>query len=528
MKRTLKYLIIFSVVLIPFLHQTLHANAAAGSYDYDYDNINFYRSYGLHYHFENLTLGASYQWRFQRLDSDGLVIGVFATREFFSTTTTTVDISLNDYDIPVATYSPIRVIDNYGNILAFHFVAPDPGSEWPLSNGNTLEDEKQSPGGLRANTACIAPPYNDTLHNGWHHTGKGCSVSTTPDGYAILHYRTDYTAYPSGDQIIFDQVSPVTNGYLTIETDELLDYNSFGHGTTYSLDATQGDNFIVLNTSGTSLPFVDSVTSALVFTAADNPLRASFDPGAYSCSRYTSGAVWISDCESLFLVSNDSTGNEWSLNFRNSSVVFGNSQTMNFQEHTSEIHDAYSGSWTFEDTAAGLVSAVITDFSTAAQQLQFTVPDNSALAGTTSTGTWTVEPNVLNTQLALPSEMYFYGVNTSSFLPTYEITDAEDFVSGIQVLLDLFNLDNEFGHFLFFVILYIVGAAILFAFHIGIRVVKIPGTAYGLWYVVCGGLVAYSLADGLFNIVFIVTAIVVIWSMVSSVRNRSAASGADF
>lgn len=480
------------------------AQFGAASYDYDYDNVNIYWDEGLTFTASSLTSTAEYVWTVQELDSQGNVVNTIATRSF--TGGTTIQNHINSFEFPNRFY-PFRVIDNFNNILSWHFMASFPDNEWLASNGNTSEDEKQAV--ATTIQPCNGPPYLSVAINGWYRSGFACSVYTTTGSYILLHYRMALAQYGNGDRIVFDQISPVNNGVLDIEIDELADFNAFGIGTTYAFGSQKTNKYVVLNTSGNALPFVNNVAAAISFSAGDNPMRATFNPGAYTCSRLDSGSTWISDCEDVFLVGTDPLRREFGLRFEKSEVPPGtalnrNEQTMIFSGVTPAIWSAYSDQYLFTDSLVGTVSTEVFSFTTNGR-IRYLVDLPDSNIGDTAFGNWRITPAALNTGLATPSEMFMIGVSPNGFPPSYLVADDE-FVTSINILVTWLGLDSEPGQFMLFMGLFLLGAGVFWWF-------KFPPLAYSLWYVVSGGLILGSgLGTALFNIVYIATAVPVMWA----------------
>lgn len=505
---------------------------AAATYTWAYDTQNFYRDYGVTYTMTNLTVGADYEWSFEILDDNGLVVSVPAVKTFAATSSSTT-IHVGRTEWPEDTFAPVRVTDNYGNTLTFHYLAPElpnfPNTfEWEQSNGNTAENHKQSTGSRRSTTGpCPAPPYNESLLNGWHHTARSCSTAVVPDGYTILHYRMDVADYGNGDTIQFHYISPETLDVVEFELDEIVDYQASGHGATYSIGSLDTHNFIVLNTSGeiSDLPWIDGQASN-AFVSGDNPMRADLPVGAYACTREDSGGTWISDCESILLVSNAVSGSEWGLNFSQSQVATHesgtdpNTQTANFQLSTSQIWDAYNGAWTFGDSEVGTIDTAVYAFSTD-RSLTYDVDLPPANAGNTAIGEWRVFPASLPTDLAAPNEMFFDGVNRSTNeQPTYLLTDADEFITGIQNVLELMGFNTPSGQIIFFLLTVVVGSG--FMWFAKVWGIDFPPIMHSLWFLASGSIILVTgLATGIFAILFIITApLVVLYGIILQRNGR--------
>lgn len=503
----------------------------AASYTWEYDNQNFYRDYGITYYMTGLTSGAEYRWTYSLLDNSGLVIDVIAERSLVATgVTETVNISRDTF--PANTFGPVRVTDNYGNTLATHFLADEfpnfPGTfEWEQSNGNTAENEKQSPGALYSSGPCIAPPYNETLNNGWQHTGRSCSVATTPGGYLLLHYRMDLADYGTGDTIQFQLIEPETLDVFVVDIDEMVDYNASGRTGPIlgsSLGSQQTHNFVVLNTSGSTPPFIDPVISNLAFTSGQNPHRASFDPGAYTCTREDSVGTWVSDCESLFLVSNAPDGNEWRLTFNRGSVAPNELQTARFVENTTQVVSAYQGGSNFTDSEVGLIDLTVYPFS-ANRSLVYNVAVADAAAGNTAVGSWTVFPATLPTDLMNPDQAFFTAVSPiTSELPTYLVADPNDFATGLAGIFEQTGFDTPAGQMMVVLVLTVLGSGAMWFFHF-------PSIVYSIWYLFTGGFVLFvtfsvGVTSGLFAILYVASVpLVIIFGIMGQ---NSGSGGSEF
>jgi hypothetical protein len=124
--------------------------------------------------------------------------------------------------------------------------------------------------------------------------------------------------------------------------------------------------------------------------------------------------------------------------------------------------------------------------------------------GTVVTGTWTLVPATLPTQLANPDQMFFTARRKADIgVPTYTVGEV-DFGSGLREILIQTGFDTAAGQITLFIVLVVLGSGLFWFFHI-------PAIVHSVWYLFVGGLllmvvIGNDVASGLFVILFTITA----------------------
>jgi hypothetical protein len=296
-------------------------------------------------------------------------------------------------------------------------------------------------------------------------------------------------------------MNPETLDILELEIDELVDYNRTGQNTFFSPGSQQTHNFTVVNTSGNVADFANIVDGQArsAFSSGDDPWEADLPVGAYACTREDSGGSWLSDCESVLLVSNAANGNEWRFEFSNSRIQIDGTQSVTFGLSTSQIWDAYNGSWAFGDSEIGTVDTTVYAFSTS-RLFDYDLTLTSADIGDTAVGQWRVIPSSIPTDIATANEMYFDGVNpTTQESPEYLVVAETETVAGIRDILRDIGFDNPAGQMIVFLVSVVLIGITVWWFHL-------PPIIVSVGYLAVGGMIlATGLAAGLFQVLFYIT-----------------------
>lgn len=348
------------------------AHASPANYDWATSAINFYTDNTILYEFSGLDTTAGYAWFIELTDDFGVPFQRIGTHTSVGSATATWfhGNDVNSSQWPQNYTGPMRVVDNYGNVLGQHFMAPRPNDDWATSDGVTPDGLKQSPANTEHAGVCAAPPYWALNVDGYHHSYNPCSVTVTkswPSSYFLLHFRLDVADYGDDDVITFSPLGTVDHE-VGFNLDHIIDYNT-DEDWTGGLSEVNTWSFVVVNTGDRELPFIDyeesesafDPTDGLVFDrdphkASYNPLAAftAFDYGAYSCQRLTSGFIWQSDCESVILVSRHiplvrNESEEWEVEPQINPIGSGGTQTVAIRQRTEEIWSGYSGAWSVTD-----------------------------------------------------------------------------------------------------------------------------------------------------------------------------------
>lgn len=432
--------------------------AAAVNYSYSYDYTNVYNIFDITYSFTGLDSNTEYRWSLYTVDPrDGALLTNLGSVLFTGGTTTTAQFGGTSWVNPPSFISfpddyvgPVAVVDSNGTILGWHFVAifptgtQNPNGGW-LDAGNTSFPDKQvvSDGNRFRQNDCQSPLYAPVNSDGWQHTFIPCSVTTQVGGYTLFHYQVDSTYVgPSTNRFMFFPIPDATVA-LEIGLDDLLNYQSPTVGFTGATE--QVLSFVVLNTNGDPLPFVNNFIADSAFTTYDNPIRAEFDPGVYNCSRNNGG--WISDCESVWIVTDDPALNEWTLTANVDSVGENGTQTLVSRAVTPEVWDSYHGFQQVADASAGYSDTTVYAFSRARNH-SYTV---AAGVATNVTAQWINRAAAINSGLATPTEMEF---EVQAF---YDIVDIRTFEENVNEVLNNTGLDTDAGRAALLTIILFVG-----------------------------------------------------------------------
>lgn len=448
---------------------SLHSNSAraAVAYSWSYDFANVYNISDITYSFTNLDSTVDYAWNVYTIDTrDGspvTALGAFislasertaaghATTETLVFGSTPTIAPAGQITFPDNYTGPIGLFDDRGTQLGVHFVevVPDylttPDSQWfDGGSGNTSLGERQVMGNISTTGICRNPVYNAFNSDGWQHSFAPCSVVTLDGGWAILNYQiaTAYDPATDDDVINFYRI-PDSTVIFSVSLNELI---AFQQTAAYSPGGMFG--FIVVNTSSTYLPFIDNTRCAAAFTAGMNPCIANMGgTGVYNYSRYDSTPSWVSDGESVWMISNDPSLQEWRITANNQTIAGGQRQTVTTYAVTPEVWNSYHGAQTIFDGFQGIVNSTVYSFATT-RSISYTtavaVNDNTTVA-------WTNQAISINSGLATPAEMAFV-VTT-----TYNLVANTTFEENVNQVMVNTGLDTPAGRGALLTIILVVG-----------------------------------------------------------------------
>lgn len=464
------------------------ANASV-QYDWEYDLTNVYSPYRITYNFTSLDVNRANRWDLYTVNPQtGELISSLGFRLSIGSTSASVtfggDYSSPDPNIipyPTNYTGPLAVVDVNGTILGRHFVAPFPGdqftspdSDWFQNAGNTLVGEKQAVAGKYPEGFCASPPYLPVNSDGWQHSFKPCSVTTVSGGYALLHFQIDPGYTPgTAEKIIFYEI-PTTNVALTIDIDDIIDYQAPIGWTGFP---PEGFSFVILNTSGNELPFINNNFAASTYVTDDNPMFASFDPGVYNYVR--DDGSWISDGESVWIVTNDPQLEEWSLTASKLSPELSTTQVLTTHAVTSEVWDAYHGYQLVADAFSSYADPLIYGFSTSRNH-SYTLA-NAPISD--NVAQWINRASALNSGLASTAEMQF---EVQAVFDIVEESNIENKINDVITNLGLRNDTGSAGLLLILLVASMLGVAGIFGLKAGIFPYLIIWTGIGATYIIGG------------------------------------------
>lgn len=382
-------LILLSIAVVFItVNESSPANAQTIPYTYAYNATNLYTDDVVYYEFSGLDTSTAYGFGIYTVDIEtGANINQLSRKVVGPGTTTgswffgVPVIGVSEGSWPDGYTGPIRVIDSFGNVIGEHFVTeppltPDAEQVWETSSGIFAFQTKQVIGNLNdyQSGACRSVVNNAINASGLHHGYEPCQSTTKFGDIALLHFQFDPIGYvaPTTDEINIINLSLGSSALsLTIDLDDICEYQELGVSAAGCNTYTAFDSFLVINTGPGELPWVNYQLADVAFTLSGslNPMRwgaprlaANNGLGAYSCYREVA-AVATSDCESVWLVSNDATSEvanstEWEINLLDKVKESGTQQVI-FNQDTEQIWDAYHGAYTFEDTTSGYSDTTI-------------------------------------------------------------------------------------------------------------------------------------------------------------------------
>lgn len=463
----MKFLALLAISLSLVILANVRTAHAAVNYTHSYDFVNRYNTEQIQYSFSGLIATTTYTWSVYTVSTaTGELLSSFGT--FISTpddrsgsptdevfTFGGVDFStaIGTIVYPTGYSGPIAVVDTEtGTIIGRHFIVElptfitTPDSQWLDGGaGNTTLGERQVIGPTRFTGDCRNPVYNEFNADGWLHSGNPCSVTTVNNGFAILHYQmaAAYDPASDDDDIIFYRV-PTSDVEFTLPINDLIDFQQTA---AYTPGVIQ-DNFIVINTSGRLLPFLDNTRCAQAFSNAENPCISGFNPGVFNYSRYTDAPAWVSDGESVWIVTSDPTLREWSIRVQNDEVREAGQQIVTITSATEAVWTSYHGTQVLEDSQQGVIDSTVYAFSETRSY-----PYTAASVPGGVTVDWTVAPSSINSGLATATEMAF---ELSGFYTIVEVV-YPPFDETLNEVLQNTGLDTDSGRAAVLTILLFVG-----------------------------------------------------------------------
>lgn len=519
--------IIIAVGMLP--NERVSAQDPA-NYTWEYGATNFYTDDAiLAYQFTGLDSATDYVWQWQGLNFDGSVAQAIGQPKFFSGGTGVIvqwkgedgdfDYGAANQDREDNTVSligertwrgPARVIDNQGNILGTHFMWP--GCSDALSNscglGVAAPDWNVTGTANNSLTNRFGVGMDFNLHDenvdGWFHEVDRPGAVTTPVGeWTLLHYRI--SAAPGFDELRFYNLNSSTI-LLNLELQDFIDYNTdVNNALLTPWHVTE--SFIVLNTAGTALRFINQVQEIASFKspgAGDNPFIALFQKGAYDYERTSSIGVNVADGESVWLVTDG--GLEWNVTTGQQIVVELGRLNVELETLTETVWDSGFNDHIVVDSEVGTLD---TDDYVYLRRRPF----NFQVGGVETEGavvTWSILPTMSNMSTATLSERHFEATYT------YDI-DALQLTDRVEGTLIGYGLNTTLGRSLALIIILVVAMVVAASFG---AAGLIP---FGLIYIAGGGIwMALGLSDPLTLLLFSITAILILYMMFQSRKKQGA------
>lgn len=393
-------------------------------YTYSHTKRNMYQDEVLILNFSALTPTQVYSISAQRLDLLGNVLDIIETDFFTNLTSTQLIWNTGNSDLPLGTY-PFRIIDNFGNVLSYHFMAPAPlRLDWNADTTNTLANHKQG---------MIAAPYIVENVDGWHRVMDEAFSMTAYGNITLFHYTATSTA--STDEFRFrDLDTLVTTKIFSVA--EFIDYNE----DSAFADPNAAKAYVVFNTDGHELEFIDKEASQAAFISGnDNPHTLTIPQGVYDYPRFMSSGSYLSFGQSVWIVSEAPIGGqEYQFTREKQSLPQSDTQVLNFLQFSPSVHTDYPLQ-RLTDSNLGTVDD--TDYEYVKNRVYTFVVSNTL---GTATLTWIWQAVGMSVPSIDPFQFRFQETQTYVITALATLNDTpEEHIGGF---LNLLALNSPLGH----------------------------------------------------------------------------------
>lgn len=507
-----KILFVSLLLAIGFVANTGGVSAqAAANYTVEFGAVNLYSNDGhLEYYFSGLDTNTDYIWLLQGIDENGSPLEALETKFFSGGTTATIvwegDKGAFDRGNGTLYTGPARVIDNFGNTFGPHFLAPGCSQNflWECGEDFVWNDNGTAVNGP-TDRFVVGDRANTELVNvdGYFHNYNEPWIYTTLVGeYTLLHYRCPPGGGGCGtDELRFHSLDDpaVTHRF---EIQNFIDYNT-DVNTSVLTPWFPYQSYVVLNTAGTILPFINKVQNNNAFnnvSAGDNPHEATFAKGAYDYTHNLAADNWVSDGESVFLVTAEH-GGEWTMQTPIVEFQVGSTMFVELESTTEEIWDAGFRDHKLTDSVIGVMDS--DDYIFVERRTY-----NFGITGVPEDGvtlTWQIKPVAANAGVKTLNEQRF------DIELIYDVLSALPVGNRVEKVLVQFGLDTPLGRTL--AMLFIMGSLMVYAAVQGVRGF-IP---FALIFIVLGGAwMVLGLGDPLTLILFAVSAVILLFMMVKA------------
>jgi hypothetical protein len=227
---------------------------------------------------------------------------------------------------------------------------------------------------------------------------------------------------------------------MSLNIDDIIEFQVTG---TYTGAAKESSSFVVINTGGGQLPFVDNTRATQTYDVGDNPMRGLLEPGVYNYSRYDDASAWVSDGESVWIVTDDPQLEEWRITANVGSVGVDSNQTLVTHAVTPEVWTAYHGYQLVADAFSGYSNGIVYAF---AQSRQHTYQVASTTAADNLVQ-WINRASAIFSGLATVTEMEF------EVQANFDIVEFPTFEDKINQVIVNTGLDTDSGSAALLVIL---------------------------------------------------------------------------
>lgn len=495
MKRIVTSFIIAAIVALSLQAYSNHANAqsAPSDYSYQYNAVNIYSNTTLQYIFASLSADYTYTFTIEFVDD---VTGVPSSTYKTFVVTGVTEYTLLQSSWPANTFTPFRIVDELGNVLGRHYLAPaiDGDSSWFDDLPHATSNAKTAIGNVVYNSGV------GMLHDA---TNALDEIWTEQGNYTLLHYRTNAASVSTDFLTLRDNHN--TSELLFFAMDEIVDYNK--PDSWPSLASIHYESYIVLNTLPSMPSWVDQIEAA-TFTF-DNPMQSDgvqiVQGGVYEYWRNIDGNV-AGAGESLWVVTRP-----WDYAIRLNPLINPvdggtvDEQHLQIQLAEDSIYNGFGGytaSITDTMSVEVLVCIDVLPFAEISPVQHSLVSIDcqyatDAVGETTANPTWTIAPfNIFASGLAQESDYQIFVIGE------YELT--------VNVPPSILPVGRSHFTGLIDVPLIIIGLMILYTLFKFVKSQNLPSAAFKMIFVIaCVGVLFSGFFDLWVNIIIAIVALLV-------------------
>ncbi len=507
-----KYLIVIMLVFVA-MFAAVPGNVYAQSpanYTAEYGVTNFYTDDAvLEYHFAGLDVTEHYQWVMRGINQDGTPGEIISVKNSLGSAAVTITWTSLAGDFLLANGLPhvgaAEVADHFGQIQGVHFMLP--GCNLILSLECSNADWLQGGAAVSSPLARvgIGPSMNQFPLNAdgyFHIYTDPVSVLTRQGGVSFLHFK--FLVGSVDEFRIYNKNSPAVA--YTISHEDLEAYNTDDRNSVLT-PYNPTNSFVVLNTNGVRPQYINRVQDLIAWSNGDNPHTLQVPTGAYDYTYHDSFGVWVADGESTWLVGNNPTIEFWSVSVQEHVSESGQLR-QTFISETLGIWESGYINHELNDSLMGLIDS--DDYAYAKRRSYeytvFGVQTDDVLS------TWSIHPTLSNLNTATLSDRRW------DIELLYNIDQTISIADRAENTLNQLGWDTPLGRTLAMLILMM---SVFYALaRNGARSIY----GYALTFLVIGGgWIAIGLGDGLSTLLFGISAIVLVWTMIGM---RSSNEGA--
>lgn len=337
----IKLLAIVLISLSLFFISTTKTNAQISEYTFAYNLTNFYSTQTLIYDFANLDASHLYFFRVEFYDIEtNNFRGLHQLWIAGEGSTTARRLAFN---WPLFEYNAVRVVDEFGNVLGRHFIAPLPlaSNSWADSEAHAGRFLKTSIGNL---------PQISTNSGLLHIDNLPQEVTTQLGDFILVHYRADFESSPLNQTL---RITRIGGGItINLDMDAIIASNThpdFDWGIEFPDGITNFFSFILLSTDCNFVKFPFSLCLTIE------------DLGVYEYARLDDMEAVLSNGESVWII-NDTLFNEFECEVLRTRLPLSGTQRVRVTNRTQEVFNSYNNQRIIDGLSGTVGQAILSDF----------------------------------------------------------------------------------------------------------------------------------------------------------------------